>query len=110
MKKVVLALVAVLSIAGLVMAGADFRQRWEDDDRGLQPGGLLGFAIPNNPLPGQDTPPCPEEVSGDPVVAVRGGCWVRVELWLRDCSSVGYTHEDGCYVPARTRQARVPPE
>ncbi|WP_342374793.1 hypothetical protein NVS55_26130 [Myxococcus stipitatus] len=110
MKKVVLGAVAVLLIAGVAMAVPFFREQLEADDRGLEPGGLLGFAIPNKPLPGQDTPPCPAEVDGVPVVAVRGGCWVKVELWLRGCGSVGYVHEGDCYVPTKTSQAHAPPE
>ncbi|WP_144370148.1 hypothetical protein [Myxococcus stipitatus] len=108
MKKVMIVLAALLSVAGLVMAVAAMRQvmeDWENDDQGLQPGGLLGFAIPSKPLPGQDTPPCTS-----PALAVNGGCWVKVELWLRECGSVGYVHDDGCYVPAKTSQARVPSE
>ncbi|QSQ14785.1 hypothetical protein [Myxococcus landrumensis] len=108
MKKVVIALVALLSIAGLVMAVAAIRQwmeDWQNDDQGLQPGGLLGFAIPSKPLPGQATPPCTS-----PSISVNGGCWMKVELWLRECGSVGYVHDDGCYVPAKMSQAHVPPE
>ncbi|WP_223783647.1 hypothetical protein [Myxococcus sp. AS-1-15] len=53
---------------------------------------------------GQATPPC----TGGPV-SINGGCWEKVELWIRDCGSVGYVHEGGCYVPAKTPHARVPP-
>ncbi|NTX41690.1 hypothetical protein HUA74_26905 [Myxococcus sp. CA051A] len=107
MKKLMIALAALLGVAGLVMAVPAIRQwreDWQNDDRGLEPGGLLGFGIPAKPLPGQATPPCTGGSLG-----INGGCWEKVELWLRDCGSVGYVHEGGCYVPAKTAQTRVPP-
>ncbi|QSQ19305.1 hypothetical protein JY651_28660 [Pyxidicoccus parkwayensis] len=58
------------------------------------------LALPNKPLPWQDTPPC-RLVSNMSVVTIRGGCWVKVELPnpLKCEPRIGFVHEGGCYVP-----------
>jgi serine/threonine protein kinase len=54
--------------------------------------------LPKTPLPGQLKPDangrCPTKL-----IAINGGCWVKVELNSEECPSNGFKYRGGCYMP-----------
>ncbi|HLL06659.1 MAG TPA: serine/threonine-protein kinase [Myxococcaceae bacterium] len=65
-----------------------------------------------NPLPGQLKPDakgrCPNKQ-----IAIKGGCWLKVEAVPEECPTTGYTHQGGCYFPffaSKAEPAAAPQE
>jgi hypothetical protein len=60
----------------------------------------VGLPMPENPFPGQRTPPCNRV--GE--VTIRGGCWYELARAKPPCKEVGkedaYAWQGACYLPA----------
>ncbi|WP_141326126.1 hypothetical protein [Myxococcus sp. AB025B] len=52
--------------------------------------------LPDKPLPGQDTPPCPEGYVG-----INGGCWAKLDARVPNCPKGSAEYKDGCYLPIK---------
>jgi hypothetical protein len=56
----------------------------------------IGLPMPENPFPGQRTPPCTRH--GE--VVVCGGCWYRLADALPPCKEDAYDWNGACYLPS----------
>ncbi|QSQ14038.1 hypothetical protein [Myxococcus landrumensis] len=56
----------------------------------------IRFVMPPEPLPGQDVPPC-----GKGYVAIKGGCWAKLEAKAPECPEKSVEHKGGCYLPVK---------
>lgn len=60
----------------------------------------IALEMPPKPFPGQRRPDangrCPRKVQ----VPINGGCWVKLDVSLKDCEEDGYVYKGGCYAPA----------
>jgi serine/threonine protein kinase len=54
----------------------------------------INAPIPETPLPGQRTPPCPK-----PSLEINGGCWILVGNETPPCSNITYEWRKRCYLP-----------
>lgn len=54
----------------------------------------INAPIPEDPLPGQRTPPCRK-----PLVEINGGCWSLVGNETPPCSDITYEWRKRCYLP-----------
>ncbi|WP_224363995.1 hypothetical protein [Hyalangium versicolor] len=62
----------------------------------------IATEMPEEPLPGQRRPPCRQRE-----VAVRGGCWIKLNDFSPPCDDDWYEWKGGCYLP-RYEQKRTP--
>ncbi|WP_208610768.1 hypothetical protein [Myxococcus virescens] len=54
------------------------------------------IVMPDGPLEGQDTPPCPKGY-----VAIRGGCWAKLDAKAPNCPERSVEHQGNCYLPIK---------
>ncbi|UAW08001.1 hypothetical protein [Myxococcus phage Mx4 ts27htf-1hrm-1] len=54
------------------------------------------IVMPAGPLEGQDTPPCAKGY-----IAIRGGCWAKLDAKAPHCPERSVEHEGNCYLPIR---------
>lgn len=54
------------------------------------------LVMPDGPLEGQDQPPC-----GKGYVAIRGGCWAKLDAKAPNCPERSVEHQGGCYLPVK---------
>ncbi|WFG54145.1 hypothetical protein Mx9_p38 [Myxococcus phage Mx9] len=52
--------------------------------------------VPDRPLPGQDTPPCPKGYQ-----VINGGCWAELKQKAPNCPRGSAEWNGGCYLPIR---------
>jgi len=64
------------------------------------PGPAIGQELPSKPLPGQTRPDSNGRCPFTPHVPINGGCWVKLDVELKDCRGVGYVYKGRCYTPA----------
>nr|WP_275900321.1 serine/threonine-protein kinase [Pyxidicoccus trucidator] len=62
--------------------------------------------LPPKPFPNQRRPDGDGRCSGKGLVAINGGCWVKLPVELTDCdfTTNGVTYRGACYVPVWTPQ------
>ncbi|WP_223754135.1 serine/threonine-protein kinase [Myxococcus sp. RHSTA-1-4] len=61
--------------------------------------------LPPKPLPGQRRPDGDGRCPGKELVAINGGCWVKLSVELKDCeAAAGFAYKGACYVPVLALQ------
>jgi serine/threonine-protein kinase len=60
----------------------------------------IGLDMPSKPLPGQIRPDARGRCPRPTMVAINGGCWMKVDVSLETCRAFAYVYQGGCYEPA----------
>ncbi|HEX8697869.1 MAG TPA: serine/threonine-protein kinase [Myxococcaceae bacterium] len=69
--------------------------------------------LPEQPFLDQIKPDARGRCPKQKQIALRGGCWLKVDFDLEDCPGNGFTYQGACYVPVRTsgrRPTSAPPK
>jgi serine/threonine-protein kinase len=58
----------------------------------------VALEVPPQPLPGQLKPDANGRCRKGQF-AINGGCWLKLDVDLKDCTGNGFMHKRGCYAP-----------
>ncbi|WP_241759380.1 serine/threonine protein kinase [Pyxidicoccus parkwayensis] len=61
---------------------------------------VIAVELPPKPLRGQLRPDASGRCAHRAQVAINGGCWVKLDIRLKDCDEPYYEHNGACYGPA----------
>ncbi|MFP2924822.1 serine/threonine-protein kinase [Pyxidicoccus sp. 3LG] len=59
----------------------------------------IALDMPPKPFPGQLRPDSSGRCPRKALVAIHGGCWLKLALSAKDCGEEGYVYKDECYLP-----------
>jgi serine/threonine-protein kinase len=85
--------------AGTVAVGDSALAAQESSRLPLSASPAVAQALPPKPLPGQTRPGPDGRCPVHPQVPINGGCWLKLDVELKDCRGNGYAYKGRCYTP-----------